>query len=144
MRDMMISFFNDKHMRKYEFVLRESLGYRKAHSRERPRIRDDGTMRNFGISIVFSAALVAPAYAWTPPSVGMPCRAPARSVEVNLVAGNYLGGRVQKHGIVDRKSFQACFRDIASCENWLAKRAGAFPLQPGIATCVPVRIGGRS
>lgn len=100
-------------------------------------------MRIFGLSTVMWMALAAPAFAWSPPPVGAPCRAPARSIEVTLVAGNYLGGRVRKHGVVDRKSFQACFRDIASCEVWLAKRAGDYPLQPGFATCVPVRIGGR-
>lgn len=131
-------------MQYYEFVLPESLGYRKAHSREVARDWGENTMRKFGISVVVWAALVAPAYAWTPPSVGTPCRSPSRSVEVDLVAGNYLGGRTQRDGVVDRKSFQACFRDFASCETWLAKRAGDYPLQPGFATCVPVRIGGRS
>lgn len=94
----------------------------------------------FAVSCLF---LASPAWAWTPPPVGQPCRAPTRSVEVTLIAGNYLGGRVQRDGVVDRKSFQACFRDVASCETWLAKRAGDFPLQPGFATCVPVRVGGR-
>lgn len=100
-------------------------------------------MRISGIFSVASLILAGPAMAWAPPPVGQPCRAPARSIEVTLIAGNYLGGRVQQNGVVDRKSFQACFRDIATCERWLARRAGDFPLQPGFATCVPVRIGGR-
>jgi hypothetical protein len=100
-------------------------------------------MRFSGIFSVACLVLAGPAMAWTPPPVGQPCRAPARSIEVTLIAGNYLGGRAQRDGVVDRKSFQACFRDIATCESWLAKRAGDFPLQPGIATCVPVRVGGR-
>jgi hypothetical protein len=119
------------------------LGYRNAHSRDAARNRDGDVMRFSGIFSVACFVWASPAMAWTPPPVGQPCRAPARSIEVTLIAGNYLGGRVQRDGMVDRKSFQACFHDIASCENWLAKRAGDFPLQPGIATCVPVRVGGR-
>ena len=93
---------------------------------------------------VFSMLGASVAQAWTPPSVGAACRAPARSpVEYTLIAGHYLGGRLVRDGLVDRKSFQGCFRDVATCQTWLARRASAYPLQPGIATCVPVRIGGR-
>jgi hypothetical protein len=94
------------------------------------------------VSVVLVSAF--PALAWTPPAVGIPCHVTRNMpVDVTLIAGNYLGGRAHRNGVVDRKSFQACFRDVASCENWIAKRAGDFPLQPGIATCTPVRIGGR-
>lgn len=83
------------------------------------------------------AGLSQPASAWTPPSVGLACSGtrgpgPARVA----VAGNFLGGRAIRHGMVDRKSFQGCFRSEADCERWLAGKAAHYPLQPGFATCV--------
>lgn len=83
------------------------------------------------------------AFAWTPPAVGIPCHV-SRSmpVAVERVAGNYLGGRAVRDGIVDRKSFQACFRDRQSCERWLARHAQRYPLQPGFATCTVLTLGG--
>lgn len=89
-------------------------------------------------------ACLSSARAWTPPAVGVPCHGTKHmAADATLIAGNYLGGRLYRDGIVDRKSFQACFHDLASCENWLAHHAGAYPLQPGFATCSPVRVGGR-
>jgi hypothetical protein len=114
------------------------------HVRVRSRgFQDDQDMRAIGWAALGMLVGTTAASAWSPPPVGTPCRAPARAGEVTLVAGNYLGGRAQRNGVVDRKSFQACFRDIASCELWLARRAGDFPLQPGFATCVPLRISAK-
>lgn len=91
----------------------------------------------FSAVVVVASAL--PAAAWTPPAVGQACsgtRGPGpRTV---AVAGNYMGGRLVRDGIVDRKSFQACFGSTDRCELWLAGKARQFPLQPGIATCVRV------
>ena len=80
-----------------------------------------------------------PAAAWTPPAVGQACHGtrgpgPARVA----IAGNFLGGRAIRHGIVDRKSFQACFRHAEGCERWLSAKARQFPLAPGFATCTQV------
>jgi hypothetical protein len=93
----------------------------------------------FGGTILSAGA----AWAWTPPSVGAACRV-GRSggAEVTLIAGNYLGGRRVRDGIVDWKSFQGCFRSADACQSWLARHALSHPLQPGFATCTPVTIGG--
>lgn len=81
----------------------------------------------------------SPASAWSPPSVGQACPgARGPGPQQVAIAGNYLGGRAIRDGIVDRKSFQACFHTLDRCEIWLADRARHFPLAPGIATCTPV------
>jgi hypothetical protein len=49
-----------------------------------------------------------------------------------------------RDGVVDWKSFQACFRDVATCESWLAKHAVSYPLSPGYGRCTPVTVGRRS
>lgn len=90
----------------------------------------------FGIFI-----LTVPALAWSPPTVGQACtglRGPGP--EVIRISGNYLGGRVQRDGVVDHRSFQSCFRDKASCERWIAGLAGRYPAQPGLSTCTSVRL----
>lgn len=99
-------------------------------------------MINRSLLLVSAALLIAsalPAAAWTPPVVGQACggtRGPGpRTV---AIAGNYMGGRLIRDGIVDRKSFQACFQNADRCELWLAGKARQFPLQPGIATCTRV------
>ncbi|CAN1508469.1 hypothetical protein MCEMSEM23_00705 [Rhabdaerophilaceae bacterium] len=92
-------------------------------------------------SLVSGASTLA--YAWTPPAVGIPCHVSrGMPAAVNLVAGNYLGGRPLRDGYVDRKSFQACFRTIESCERWLARQAQHYPLKPGLAACTPLTLGG--
>lgn len=85
--------------------------------------------------------IAAPAFAWTPPPVGKACsgtRGPGP--ELVAIAGNYLGGRPVRDGVVDRKSFQACFQTVSACQDWLAGKAVAFPLAPGFATCTPVTL----
>lgn len=54
------------------------------------------------------------------------------------IAGNYLGGRPVRDGVVDWKSFQACFQTADRCEGWLAAKSRHFPLRPGFATCTQV------
>lgn len=87
---------------------------------------------------------VSPAQAWSPPPVGVPCHS-GRHIQADtvLIAGNYLGGRAVRAGVVDWKSFQACFRDVATCEHWLGHKASAYPLRPGFARCTPVTVGYR-
>ncbi len=85
------------------------------------------------------AGMVAPAAAWSPPPVGKACsgtRGPGP--ERVAIAGNYLGGRPVRLGIVDWKSFQGCFHSANACERWLAGKARDFPLPPGFATCTRV------
>lgn len=85
------------------------------------------------------AGSALPAQAWTPPAVGLACkglRGPGPTH--TAIAGNFLGGRAIRHGIVDRKSFQGCFRTAEACERWLAGKAAHFPVQPGFATCTVV------
>lgn len=96
------------------------------------------------VSLAALAAMAVPASAWSPPAVGQACqgtRGPGTrgpgSQQV-AIAGNYLGGRPIRAGIVDWKSFQACFQSVDRCEAWIADKARQFPLQPGIATCVQV------
>lgn len=103
-------------------------------------------MRNLALAggVLGLALAASPALAWTPPSVGTPCHSVRHAkADSLLIAGNYLGGRPVRAGVVDWKSFQACFRDVASCEQWLSRRASAFPLRPGIARCTPVTVGYR-
>jgi hypothetical protein len=91
------------------------------------------------VSAAMLAASVLPAAAWTPPAVGQACsgtRGPGP--RMIAIAGNYMGGRLIRDGIVDRKSFQACFQNADRCELWLADKARQFPLRPGIATCSQV------
>ncbi len=90
--------------------------------------------------LAVSAGLaLAPAQAWTPPSVGTACKGVrGGGPQVERIAGNYLGGRRIRDGIVDRKSFQSCFRTVEHCEGWLAEKALRYPLQPGFATCTRV------
>lgn len=85
------------------------------------------------------AASALPAAAWSPPPVGQNChgtRGPGP--RMTAIAGNFLGGRPVRDGIVDRKSFQACFQTVDRCELWLAEKARQFPLRPGFARCTPV------
>lgn len=96
------------------------------------------TFRAIALALAF-AGLAVPAAAWTPPSVGAACSGTrGAGPERAAIAGNYLGGRALRHGMVDRKSFQGCFRSAAACEHWLAGKARHFPLQPGFATCTRV------
>jgi hypothetical protein len=99
---------------------------------------DAMTFRSAALALAF-AAFVSPAAAWSPPSVGTACagsRGPGP--ERVAIAGNYLGGRALRHGMVDRKSFQGCFRSTDDCARWLAGKARHFPLEPGFATCTRV------
>lgn len=94
-----------------------------------------------GLGLGASLATIAPAWAWTPPSVGQACSGlRGGGAPVERVAGNYLGGRLVRLGIVDRKSFQSCFRNHEACERWIAGHARRYPLEPGFATCVAVRL----
>jgi hypothetical protein len=80
-----------------------------------------------------------PAEAWTPPAVGKACAgARGNGPQYQAIAGNFLGGRLIRDGIVDRKSFQSCFRTARLCENWLVEKARYYPLAPGLAQCTPV------
>lgn len=91
------------------------------------------------LSLSLMAASVGAAAAWTPPEVGRACpgtRGPGLRQEA--IAGNFLGGRAIRHGVVDRKSFQGCFASVDRCEAWLAGKARQFPLVPGLATCTRV------
>ena len=88
--------------------------------------------------------LISSAQAWSPPVVGQACAGMragggAQASQVRI-AGNYLGGKAMRDGLVDRKSFQACFDDVALCERWLAAHAIRYPLQPGFARCTPVTL----
>lgn len=99
-------------------------------------------MRKFQRIALASALLGAStlfAVAWTPPSVGRACPG-ARSdgPRVSAIAGNYLGGRLVRDGIVDRMSFQGCFATLTACERWLSEKAVRYPLAPGFARCTPV------
>jgi hypothetical protein len=93
------------------------------------------------------AALVLPLFAasaaaWSPPNVGQACKGTrGGGYAKSAIAGNYLGGRSIRLGIVDRKSFQSCFRTVEHCETWLVKKAQRYPLQPGFATCTRVTLG---
>jgi hypothetical protein len=94
----------------------------------------------FGFStLVLGAVLaagVAPAAAWSPSAVGLACAGLRGSGPRHVaIAGNFLGGRPVRDGIVDRKSFQACFSNVDRCEMWLAGKARQFPLAPGISSC---------
>ncbi len=76
--------------------------------------------------------------------MGIPCHGGRHlKQDTPLIAGNYLGGRPVRAGVVDWKSFQACFRDVASCERWLGRHAVNYPLRPGFARCTPVMVGSR-
>lgn len=101
-------------------------------------------MRNLALAGVLLGVvlLASPALAWTPPPVGVPCQS-ARHFKADtlVIAGNYLGGRAVRDGVVDWKSFQACFHDVASCEQWLGRQASVYPLRPGFARCTPLRVG---
>ena len=91
------------------------------------------------LSLSLLAASAGAASAWTPPDVGRAChgtRGPGLRHEA--IAGNFLGGRPIRNGLVDRKSFQSCFASVDRCEAWLAGKARQFPLVPGIATCTRV------
>ncbi len=91
------------------------------------------------LSLAALTVAVAPAAAWAPPSVGKACPGTRGSgAQQVAIAGNYLGGRPIRDGIVDRKSFQACFATLGHCEHWLAGKARAYPLTPGFARCTPV------
>jgi hypothetical protein len=96
--------------------------------------------RGFARALAFTGGLFAasPVFAWSPPSVGVPCHSARHGRDTVVIAGNYLGGRPMRAGMVDWKSFQACFRDVVSCENWLGRRAVAYPLRPGFARCTPI------
>lgn len=95
-------------------------------------------VQRLGLTAVLGI-LPAPALAWQPPAVGIACKgARGGGSMLTAVAGNYLGGRPLRDGIVDRKSFQACFRSEAQCAAWLAGKAASYPLGPGIATCAQV------
>ncbi|WP_206110837.1 hypothetical protein [Rhabdaerophilum calidifontis] len=91
----------------------------------------------------FSLGLLAAsgASAWTPPQVGAACKgARGPGPKLTAIAGNYLGGRHIRDGIVDWKSFQGCFRTAEACEIWLAGQARRFPVTPSRATCVSVTL----
>jgi len=98
-------------------------------------------MKNLAAALLALSAGFAtlPAQAWTPPSVGTACKGTrGGGPQIERIAGNYLGGRRIRDGIVDRKSFQSCFRTVERCEGWLAAKAARYPLQPGFATCTRV------
>lgn len=110
-------------------------GRNRLSCRQSNRMDDAMIFRSAALALAL-AALVSPASAWSPPSVGTACtgtRGPGPAKVA--IAGNYLGGRALRHGMVDRKSFQGCFRTADACERWLAGKARDFPLQPGFATC---------
>lgn len=91
------------------------------------------------LALAAGAFVAGEAAAWTPPSVGQSCHG-TRGGGAPLVgiAGNYLGGRPIRNGIVDWKSFQGCFRTAEQCAVWLSDKARAYPLAPSRATCVQV------
>ena len=94
--------------------------------------------RMLGIA-AFAALSIGAAFAWTPPNVGKACagqRGPGATL--TMISGNFLGGRVIQGGMVDQKSFQACFKSVEACEHWLAGHAKSFAVQPGYARCTPV------
>lgn len=98
-------------------------------------------MKNLTVALLaVSACLVAmPAEAWSPPAVGTACKGlRGDGPRIERIAGNYLGGRLIRDGIVDRKSFQSCFRTVEHCESWLADKAARYPVRPGFATCTRV------
>lgn len=91
--------------------------------------------------VMLCAGSVWPALAWTPPAVGQACRgARGDGPGYALIAGTYLGGRQIRHGIVDRKSFQGCFRTVDSCESWLSRHALRYPVSPQVARCTRVTL----
>lgn len=76
-------------------------------------------MKNIAAALfaLFAGLSLAPAQAWSPPSVGTACKGlRGGGPQVERIAGNYLGGRLIRDGIVDRKSFQSCFRTVEHCE----------------------------
>ncbi|MCA0402023.1 MAG: hypothetical protein LCH38_14565 [Proteobacteria bacterium] len=89
------------------------------------------------LSLALLAGLGSEASAWTPPGVGRACNARDAST---AYAGNFLGGKTVRDGIVNRLSFQGCFTSRAQCENWLADKATRFPVGPGFARCTPVAL----
>lgn len=95
----------------------------------------------FALALAVLPFLASPAAAWSPPAVGQPCAGARGGGHAKFaIAGNYLGGRPIRLGIVDRKSFQSCFRTVEHCESWLARKAQHYPLQPGFATCTRVTL----
>lgn len=91
------------------------------------------------LSLSLLAASVGTASAWTPPDVGRACPGMrGAGLRHEAIAGNFLGGRAIRNGLVDRKSFQSCFASADRCEAWLADKARQFPLVPGFATCTRV------
>ena len=95
----------------------------------------------FGLLVLAALAGGTTAFAWTPPPVGVACtgaRGPGGPVV--RVAGNYLGGSRVRGGVVDWKSHQGCFPNLAACEAWLAAKAAHHPLGPGYARCTPVTL----
>jgi hypothetical protein len=91
------------------------------------------------LSLPLLAAMAGAASAWSPPGIGQACSGPrGPGFAYEAIAGNYLGGRPLRSGMVDRKSFQGCFASEAHCEVWLADKARQFPLAPGFATCTRV------
>jgi hypothetical protein len=108
----------------------------------RANMKDGHTMkRRFAAVALLLAGMTAPSLAWSPPAVGTACRGTrGPGPERVAIAGNYLGGRPIRHGIVDRKSFQGCFHTTEACERWLAGKAAHYPLQPGFATCTRVTL----
>lgn len=98
-------------------------------------------INRFQLALVLGALAGAtlPAAAWSPPSVGQNCQGTrGPGPRMAAIAGNFLGGRPVRDGIVDWKSFQACFQTADRCEVWLAEKARQFPLRPGFARCTPV------
>lgn len=93
------------------------------------------------LAVPMLLAGVVAASAWTPPSVGRACTGlRGGGIAYGAVAGNYMGGRALQAGVIDYKSFQACFRNEAACGEWLARHARRFPLGPTIASCERVTL----
>ena len=106
-------------------------------SQMRPGI---AVLRVMALAALIAAPLaIIPASAWTPPAVGQACQGMRGSgPDYAAIAGNYMGGRALSAGMVDRKSFQACFRSAAACDDWIARHAARYPLGPHVASCTRV------
>jgi hypothetical protein len=93
------------------------------------------------VSALFALAGLLPAFAWSPPSVGQTCHGLRGGGAVyEAVAGNYMGGRAAGAGMIDYKSFQACFRSEEGCSRWLAMHQQRYPVGPLMATCTRVTL----
>jgi hypothetical protein len=89
--------------------------------------------------VALGSILAGQAFAWTPPGVGKTCATQrGHGPTYSKIAGNYLGGKLIRDGVVDRVSFQGCFENEQSCTAWLAEKSLTHPVSPGFARCTPV------